>query len=123
MVLKSLKGALGFLSRLPVGHDAAAWNAFREMPSSMPLAGYVIGLFVALPLILPGPPPTIAVAFVIGVYAVTGINHIDGVIDLGDALVVHGGPTERRRVMKDTTIGAGGALHPARTSPAAISLR
>jgi adenosylcobinamide-GDP ribazoletransferase len=110
MVLKALQGALGFLSRLPVGHDSAAWNAFRETPSSMPLAGYVIGVFAALPLVLPGPPPTVAFAFVVFVYVVTGINHIDGVIDLGDALVVHGGPTERRAVMKDTTVGAGGAL-------------
>lgn len=110
MVLKALQGALGFLSRVPVGHDAVAWDAFRETPSSMPLVGYIIGAFVALPLLLPGPPPTVAFTFVVTVYAVTGINHIDGVIDLGDALVVHGGPTERRAVMKDTTIGAGGAL-------------
>jgi adenosylcobinamide-GDP ribazoletransferase len=110
MVLKALQGALGFLSRLPVGHDSAAWNAFCETPSSMPLAGYVIGVFVAVPLVLPGPPPTVAFVFVVAVYVVTGINHIDGVIDLGDALVVHGGPRERRAVMKDTAVGAGGAL-------------
>ena len=110
MVLKALQGALGFFSRLPVGHDATAWNAFRDRPASMPLTGYIIGSLIVLPLVLPGSPPTIAFAFVVAVYLVTGINHIDGVIDLGDALVVHGGPTERRVVMKDTTIGAGGAL-------------
>lgn len=110
MVLTALRGALGFLSRLPVGHDAAAWETFRETPSSMPLAGYVIGAFVALPLVLPGPPPTVAFVFVVAVYVSTGINHIDGVIDLGDALAVHGGSTERRAVMKDTAVGAGGAL-------------
>jgi adenosylcobinamide-GDP ribazoletransferase len=110
VVLKALQGALGFLSRLPVGHDTAAWEAFRGTPSSMPLAGYVIGVFVALPFILPGPPPTVAFVFIVAVYVVTGINHIDGVADLGDALVVHGGPAERRAVMKDTAVGAGGAL-------------
>ncbi|GAA0468501.1 adenosylcobinamide-GDP ribazoletransferase [Halococcus dombrowskii] len=110
MVLRALRGALGFLSRLPVGHDGDSWEAFRATPVSMPLAGYVVGAFLLLPIALPGPAPTIAFAFVVAVYLVTGINHMDGVIDLGDALVVHGGPDERRAVLKDTDVGAGGAL-------------
>ncbi|WP_256684293.1 adenosylcobinamide-GDP ribazoletransferase [Halococcus qingdaonensis] len=110
MVLRALRGALGFLSRLPVGHDGDSWEAFRATPASMPLAGYVVGALLALPIALPGPAPTIAFAFVVTVYLLTGINHMDGVIDLGDALVVHGGPDERRAVLKDTDVGAGGAL-------------
>jgi adenosylcobinamide-GDP ribazoletransferase len=110
VALAAIRGALGFLSRLPVGHDDAAWEAFRNAPVTFPLVGYVLGALVALPLLLPGPAPTVALAFVIGIYVVTGINHIDGVIDLGDALVVHGSAAERREVMKDTTVGAGGAL-------------
>lgn len=110
MALTAIRGALGFLSRLPVGHDAAAWEAFRNTPVSIPLAGYVLGALVALPLLLPGPSATVAFLFVVGIYLVTGINHIDGVTDLGDALAVHGGPAERRAVMKDTTVGVGGAL-------------
>ncbi len=110
MVLTAVRGALGFLSRLPVGHDDAAWGAFRTTPVSFPLAGYVLGALVALALLLPGPSPTVALLFTLGVYLVTGINHIDGVTDLGDALVVHGGPAERRAVMKDTAVGVGGAL-------------
>ncbi|HET7323303.1 MAG TPA: adenosylcobinamide-GDP ribazoletransferase, partial [Halococcus sp.] len=109
MVLRAIRGALGFLSRIPVGHDDAAWEAFRKTPATIPLAGYVIGALVSLPLLIPGPPPTVAFVFVVGIYVVTGINHIDGVIDLGDALVVHGNAAERRAVMKDTTVGAGGA--------------
>jgi adenosylcobinamide-GDP ribazoletransferase len=110
VVLKAVRGALGFLSRLPVGHDDAAWEAFRNTPVSLSLAGYVLGALVALPLLFPGPSPTVAFLFVVGIYLVTGINHIDGVTDFGDALVVHGGPNERRAVMKDTAIGVGGAL-------------
>jgi adenosylcobinamide-GDP ribazoletransferase len=110
VVLRALRGALGFLSRLPVGHDGDSWEAFRATPVSMPLAGYVVGAFLLLPIALPGPEPTVAFAFVVAVYLVTGINHMDGVIDLGDALVVHGGPDERRAVLKDTDVGAGGAL-------------
>jgi len=44
------------------------------------------------------------------VYAVTGITHLDGVADLGDAAVVHGGPAERREVLKDSALGVGGTV-------------
>lgn len=87
-----------------------AWEAFRKTPTMIPVAGYGIGALVAIVALLPLPPATAAVAFIVWVYLVTGINHIDGVVDLGDALVVHGTPADRRAVMKDTTVGVGGAL-------------
>jgi adenosylcobinamide-GDP ribazoletransferase len=108
--LTALRGAIGFLSRLPVGHDESAWEAFRTSPAAFPLAGYVVGALVAVPLLVPAPGPTVAVLFVAGTYALTGINHLDGVADVGDAAVVHGGPDARREVMKDTAVGTGGAL-------------
>ncbi|WP_327052059.1 adenosylcobinamide-GDP ribazoletransferase [Halomicrococcus gelatinilyticus] len=110
MVLTALRGALGFLSRLPLGRTEDAWEAFRASPTAFPLAGYVVGALVALPLLVPAPVPTVALLFVAGVYAATGINHVDGVTDLGDAAAVHGGPSERRDVMTDTVVGTGGAL-------------
>jgi adenosylcobinamide-GDP ribazoletransferase len=93
-----------------MGHDETAWEAFRNAPITLPLAGYVLGALVALALLLPGPSPTVALLFVVGIYVVTGINHIDGVADLGDALAVHGNAAKRREVMKDTTVGVGGVL-------------
>lgn len=110
MVLTALLGALGFLSRLPVGRNDRAWRAFRSTPIVFPLVGYVLGPLVALPLILSEPAPTVALLFVGGVYVATGINHVDGVADLGDAMVVHGEAADRRRVMKDTAVGTGGVL-------------
>jgi adenosylcobinamide-GDP ribazoletransferase len=110
VVLSALRGALGFLSRLPVGRERDHWDAFTETPVAFPLAGYVVGAVVALPLVLPVPAPTVAALFVVGVYVVTGVNHADGVTDLGDAAVVHGDPAERRAVMKDTAVGTGGVL-------------
>lgn len=114
MVLTALRGALGFLSRLPVGRDERAWAAFRRSPVAFPLAGYVVGAVAALPLALAGalplPAPTVAVLFVAWLYVVTGVNHADGVADLGDALVVHGDASARRAVMKDTTVGVGAVL-------------
>lgn len=110
MVLTALRGALGFLTRLPVGHDDRSWEAFRTTPASLPLAGYVIGGLVALPLLLPVPPATAGVLYAIVLYGLTGVAHIDGLADLGDAMAVHGDPAARSRAMTDTAVGAGGVL-------------
>ncbi len=110
MVLTALRGALGFLTRLPVGRDETAWDAFRRTPAAFPLVGYVIGAILALPFVFGLPAPTAAVAFLAWVVLVTGVNHADGLADLGDAAVVHGDPAERREVMRDTTVGVGAVL-------------
>ena len=114
MVLTALAGALGFLTRLPVGRSERAWEAFRTTPAAVPLAGYVAGVLVALPVVastLVGlPEPTTALVYLLAVVAVTGINHFDGVADLGDAAVIHGDSDDRRGVMKDTTVGVGAAV-------------
>ena len=117
----ALRGAVGFLTRLPVGHDADAWAAFRRDPWPLVPAGYLAGLLVALPvaiaLAVPVPGPTLALVLPVSVVAVTGINHADGVADLGDAAVVHAtGETprecheSRRAVMKDSDLGVGGTF-------------
>lgn len=79
-------------------------------PVTFPLVGYVIGGLVTVPLLLPLPAPTGAVLFVLWLYLITGINHADGLADLGDALVIHGDASERRAIMKDTTVGVGAVL-------------
>jgi len=106
----ALRGALGFFSRLPIGTDERAWDAFRARPLVFPVAGALVGGLVALPLALPVPAPTAAFAFVAWLYLVTGIAHLDGLADVGDASVVHGDPDDRAAVMKDTAVGVGGAL-------------
>lgn len=110
MALTALVGAIGFLSRIPVGQDGTAWEAFRSTPTTFPVAGYALGVLIALPLLVPAPSPTTALLFVVGVYVVTGINHADGLTDLGDAVVVHGDSEARREVMRDTITGVGGTL-------------
>ncbi len=122
----ALRGAVGFLTRVPVGRDERAWEAFKTAPATFPLAGYLVGALVAAPFAivtlastvpLVAVPsavaplaPTVAFAYVVAVYAVTGINHLDGVADLGDAAVVHGDADRRREAMKDTTVGVGAVL-------------
>ena len=110
----ALRGALGFLSRLPVGRDEQSWAAFRTAPWTLPVAGFLLGALVAVPvgatLALPIPSVTVALVYVVAVVALTGINHFDGVADLGDAVVVHGDAERRREVMGDTVLGVGGTL-------------
>lgn len=110
MVLAAVRGGLGFLSRLPVGHDERSWEAFRRSPVAFPLVGYVLGIAVAAPLVVPMPAPSAAFLFVCWIYVLTGINHADGLADLGDGLVVHGEPSTRRRVITDTDVGVGAVL-------------
>ena len=108
----ALRGAFGFLTRLPISQETDDWEAFLSSPWTFPLVGYLIGWLVAIPLLLTDylPAATIALAYPLAVYAVTGINHLDGVADLGDALVVHGDLEQRRAVLSDTTTGVGAIL-------------
>ncbi len=39
---------------------------------------------------------------------ITGYNHLDGVMDMGDGVMVHGNPQSKIAVMKDSSVGAGG---------------
>lgn len=105
--LTPVRGALGFLTRLPVGGTDSAWAGFRESPWAFPVAAYPIGAVIALPLVSRLPTETATVAALAAVYGLTGIVHLDGVADLGDAAVVHGDSDDRRAVLKDTTVGVG----------------
>jgi adenosylcobinamide-GDP ribazoletransferase len=100
---------VGFLTRLPVGHDAGAWDALRERPAAFVVVAYGIGGVAGLALLVPVSVAA-AVAYVALVYALTGVNHADGLADLGDAAVVHGDRERRREVMRDTTVGVGAVL-------------
>ncbi|MFB6361614.1 MAG: adenosylcobinamide-GDP ribazoletransferase [Halobacteriales archaeon] len=106
----ALRGAIAFLTRIPVGHGEQDWERFRERPGTMLLAGYLLGVALVPALLLPLPAATAAIVFAVWLYVLAGINHVDGLADLGDALVVHGDPDHRRTVMQDTTAGVGAVL-------------
>jgi adenosylcobinamide-GDP ribazoletransferase len=112
-IVDAVRGSLGFLTRFPVGTDRRAWDAFRRTPAAFVPVGYLVGALAAVPVLLPLPTATAAVLFPLGLVALTGINHADGVADVGDAAVVHGGEdpvAARRRVLKDSAVGVGGTL-------------
>jgi adenosylcobinamide-GDP ribazoletransferase len=74
----------------------------------------LIGLVTGLPgaiLLLAAPvvPPGVAATLALGaVLLATGLHHADGVLDVGDALMVHGSPDRRREVLQDARVGIGG---------------
>ncbi|MFC6951778.1 adenosylcobinamide-GDP ribazoletransferase [Halorubellus litoreus] len=111
--LAAAAGALGFLTRVPVGRDGDAWAAFTAAPAAAVVPGYVVGalaaVVVAAPLAVASdlPVASVAFAYVLAVYALVGVNNLDGVADCGDAMVVHGDRDRRREVLADTTTGVG----------------
>ena len=109
---RGLRGGLSFLTRLPVRSEGSEWEAFVSRPVVFPLVGLVVGALAAVPLLAVGtlPAPTVVFGYLLAIYVLTGIHHLDGVADLGDAVVVHGDADRRREVLKDTTTGVGALL-------------
>lgn len=110
MALSAVRGALGFLSTLPVSTDEANWEAFRRHPETVVLTGYVLGPLLALPLLIVPVPPLAGFGFLLAVALFTGINHFDGLTDVADGFAVHGTESERVTAMGDSALGVGGFL-------------
>lgn len=107
-IASGLRGGVAFLTRLPVDSRERDWHRFQAFPAAFPLVAYLVGALAALPfLVLPG--HAAAFGYLVLLFATTGIAHVDGVADLGDAAVVHE-RTGRREALKDTTVGVGAAL-------------
>lgn len=102
---QAARGGVAFLTRLPVASRERDWLSFTETPAVFPFVGYLVGAIVAIPfLVLSG--QAAAFAFLLALLAISGINHLDGVADLGDAAAIHDAD-DRRRALKDTTTGVG----------------
>ena len=103
-----MKALLSFFTVLPV-RGATLEEAAREI-HLLPLIGLVTGLPGAI-LLLAAPvvPPGVAATLALGaVLLAAGLHHADGVLDVGDALMVHGSPDRRREVLRDARVGIGG---------------
>lgn len=112
-ILEEVKAAIGFLTRLPMRFSVDP-PSLGQSAWAFPLAGLVPGAFaggvlwaanaVAL--------PTLAAAFlaVAAAAAITGALHEDGVADCGDAFAAPGDRARRLEIMRDSRIGAHGAL-------------
>ncbi len=103
-----MRSLLSFFTAFPVGDtplEAAAERAFL-----LPL----VGLFTAAPgaaliLLAYTVPPGVGATLALGaVLLAAGLHHTDGVLDVGDALMVRGAPQRRLTVLKDNRVGVGG---------------
>ncbi|HWS82153.1 MAG TPA: adenosylcobinamide-GDP ribazoletransferase [Rubrobacter sp.] len=103
-----MKALLSFFTVLPV-RGATLEEAAREI-HLLPLIGLVTGLPGAILLLAtPVVPPGVAATLALGaVLLAAGLHHADGVLDVGDALMVHGSPDRRREVLQDARVGIGG---------------
>ena len=103
-----MKDLLSFFTVLPV-RGASLEEAAREV-RLLPLVGLVTGLPGAVVLLAANVvPPGVAATLALGaVLLAAGLHHADGVLDVGDALMAHGGPVRRREVLADTRVGIGG---------------
>jgi adenosylcobinamide-GDP ribazoletransferase len=109
-----LRIAISFLTVLPVGRSLPcdAPRLARSM-TLFPAVGLLLGLLLAvsnwaLQLILP--PLVVAALVVLLLIRITGALHLDGLADLTDGLAGGRDRATRLRIMKDSRIGAIGAV-------------
>ncbi len=108
----SLRSALCFFTRLPIGTPAAS-ASFEGVVVWLPAVGLVVGLVTAAAVGLAGlilPASLCGVAGCLAWTAVTGGLHLDGVADCGDGLLVEASRERRLEIMKDSRLGTFGGL-------------
>lgn len=107
-----MRALLSFFTVYPVRPGGATLEKAAASVHLLPLVGLLAGLPGAAVLLGLGYLLPAGVAAALGLAAVllaAGFHHTDGVLDVGDALMVRGFPERRREVMKDLRVGVGGA--------------
>jgi adenosylcobinamide-GDP ribazoletransferase len=112
---RDLAASLRFFSILPLPAPAEPDEApFSTSAWAAPLAGALIGLLAAIALAIAlrlGLPPSLAaVAAVAALVVVSGGLHEDGLADCADGLAAGRSCDERLTIMRDSRIGAFGAI-------------
>lgn len=105
-----LRGLISFSTIVPLRSDATVED-IASLTLHWPLVGALIGVAagsVALvtSLLLPG-AAVACVAYGFSIWF-TGFHHLDGLIDMGDALMSHGSFERKIEIMRDPRIGTGG---------------
>lgn len=111
-MIRSLRSAFAFLSRIPVG----PWPLNPDLAGIavwLPIVGLVIGgltglAFWGLTFIF---PPLLSAVFALIFWVLcTGGLHLDGVADCGDGMIPEVSRERRLEIMKDSRLGTFGAL-------------
>jgi len=110
-MLKELRNLLAFLTIIPVGMtEDYLIDSAKHMPL-FPLVGAFIGFLAGVFawLLHQALPRRIVGALTLGfIQMITGLHHVDGLLDFGDGLMVHGPPKKKIEAMHDRHVGAGG---------------
>lgn len=112
-MLKKLFSTLGFLTIIPVGGSGGSLKEVVEGAYFFPLVGGFIGLMGGLTAFLTAEYSSGILRGVTALAAITFISggqHADGLLDLGDAVMRQASKADRLKAMRDSRIGAGGFL-------------
>ena len=105
--LRAIKSQLAFFTVIPVRasyDDVLRYSALAPLIVG-PLAGLIDwGAYYLLAYL--SPLATVATLAVIETFR--GFNHLDGLLDFGDALMIRGSREDKLRALKDVSVGAGG---------------
>lgn len=104
--MKAILSMLQFTTTLPLGRPQDLGH-FARRSYQYPLAGYVIGALVALPVYFIANQTIAAAVAVALLILITGAHHFDGLLDFGDGLMTHGDREKRIRALTDRNVGAG----------------
>ena len=104
--MKPVISLLQFTTVLPLGKVEDLEN-FGRHSYIYPLAGYIIGLIVALPVFFIADRTVAAAVAIAMLMLITGAHHFDGLLDFGDGLMAHGNREKRVKALLDRNIGAG----------------
>lgn len=101
--------ALVFLTVLPLPRvgSVPAQRSSRAV-AYYPLAGYAVGGLASLVLLLPVDPGLRAALALSVWWGLTGLLHVDGLIDSADALLAPVPPARRLEILRDVHVGAFG---------------
>jgi adenosylcobinamide-GDP ribazoletransferase len=104
--MKTILSLLQFTTVLPLG-KAQDLEHFARRSYLYPVAGYVIGALVALPVSFIANQTIAAAVAVALIILITGAHHFDGLLDFGDGLMAHGDREKHIRALTDRNVGAG----------------
>jgi adenosylcobinamide-GDP ribazoletransferase len=105
--MKAVRSLLQFTTILPLG-KLQEFELFARNSYLFPIAGYVTGLLVALPVFFIPDRVVAAAAATAGVILISGAHHFDGLLDFGDGLMANGDREKRVQALTDRYVGAGG---------------
>jgi adenosylcobinamide-GDP ribazoletransferase len=110
--LRILKDLLTFLTIIPVPMDQDTLGNAAEFMYLFPLVGGLIGALSGLAAIAMFQwLPSLIAAFLTLSFTLllTGLHHMDGLLDVGDGLMCYGSAEKKLQAMHDVNTGVGGA--------------